>query len=233
MGSTSSLMTITEAANRLGRSKRSIHNYINKGFIRRKSVDGDVVVHREDVEQLAEELGTDFPALNRRTLFEINNRLRKLEEEMATVKQVWSSLGLQENPLRPDAKEAAALHKAATDYLSVDTYQWKELESWSGLFLQIDERVIEKVGEVTSSHQPWHPFLTLASRMVEFVGKAKGIKTDISLQSLRAKLEMGRKRVREAALLWVEAGKGTVPAHLFKALDSDKESLLRSLSNSR
>lgn len=220
-------MPIGEAANRLGCTKRSVHNYINRGFVRRVVRDGKALVHREDIEQLALDKGTDFPALSRKSMFEVMHRLRRLEEQMALVHGMW---GIQEKPLRPSVREAAGLYKAATDYLSVDKWQVHELDSWAGLFNQFDEKTLEVVAEAVSETQPWKVFHDLAGRMLDFVTKSKDLKSSLQLQALRTKLDMGKKRVREAALFWMEAGKGTIPSHIFKALDTPKEDLLRALS---
>jgi hypothetical protein len=220
-------MLIEEAANRLGCTKRSVHNYINRGFVRRVVRDGKTCVQREDVEQLALDKGTDFPAMSRKTMHELNHRIRKLEEQMALVQEAW---GIQEKPLRPSEKEAAGLYKAATDYLSVAGWKAHELETWANLFNQFDEKTLEALADAMKDSQPWKVFFELSSRMLEFITNAKGAKESLQLQALRAKMEMGKKKVRESALFWIESGRGTVSAHIFKALDSPKEDLLRALA---
>jgi hypothetical protein len=222
-------MTIAEAANRLSVSKRSVHNYINKGFVRRAVRNSEVLVHRDDVEQLAEEKGTDFPALNRRTLHELNQRLRKIEEQMVMVQEIWSSWGVVEKPLRPNPQEAAGLHKAVTDYLTADQFLFEEIETWAGIFAKIDEQALTRVAEAVQTVKPWEPFHQLVNRMLAYVSASKEAKKSLPLQALKAKLEVGRRKVREAALLWVESGRGTVEKAIFKGLDSPKEDLLRAI----
>jgi hypothetical protein len=221
----SAFLSIEEAATRLGRHKRSIHNYITKGFLNRIYRDGRVLIPSEDVEQLAVELGTDFPALNRKTLFEMQSRLRKLETQMAMVQATW---GAQEKPLRPNPNEAVGLMKAATDYMTVKKWRFEELNQWATLFNQIDEDVLAIVASACMTTKPWENFHQLAGRMLDYIDKSKP--ETLEMQALRAKMESGKKRVREAALFWLESGRGTVPVQVFKALDTPREDLLRALS---
>jgi excisionase family DNA binding protein len=223
-------MTVPEAAARLGCSKRSVHNYLKKGFLRKEAIrNRAVLVKSEDVEQLAEELGTDFPVVNRRTVFQLNRRITQLEEEMRVMKTMWEAMGIQEKPLKMDDKEAASLHRAVIDYLTLPKYQLKELDSWAGIFNQVDEKAIEHLAAVTGSAQPWKPLFDLVTRMSDFLSPKK-VKDDLSLQALKAKMEQGRKKVRAAALFWIESGKGTIPQALFQALDTPQDELRRALT---
>lgn len=225
MGST--FLTIDEAARRLGRHRRSIANYIDKGFLRKVPRGRKVVIPAEDVEQLAVELGTDFPAMTRKSFFDMQNRLKKLEEKMSLVEQVW---GIQEKPFRPNQKEAVGLHTAVTQYLQAKAYHAGELEAWAMTFNRIDEKTLASIAEACLTSKPWEPIFELVTRMVEFVDAQKDLKTSLTLQAVRAKLDAGRRKVREAALFWIESGKGTVPQQIFRVLDTPKEDLLRSLT---
>jgi hypothetical protein len=220
-----SLLTITEVATRLGRHRRSIHNYLEKGFLRRVERNGKVLVPSEDVEQLAVELGTDFPALTRRTLFEMQAKIRKLEEGQRVFEKMW---GIQEKPLRPSPNEAAGLLKATTDYLSNTSWRFEELNSWALLFNRVDEETLDALAEHGMTTKPWEPLYDLSLRMLAFIDKTKA--ETLELQALRATMESGRKKIREATLFWIERGRGTVPQQVFKLLDSPKEDLLRSLA---
>lgn len=226
MGST--FTTIDEAAHRLGKHRRSISNYMDKGFLRKVHRGRRVVIPTEDVEQLAVELGTDFPALTRRTFFEMQSRLKSLEEKMALVEQVW---GIQEKPFRPNQKEAVGLYVAVTQYLQAKTYQASELEAWAMTLNRIDETALTAVAEANLTTKPWEPFFELVTRMLSFVDAQKDLKANLTLQALRAKLDAGRRKVREAALFWIESGRGTVPQRLFRVLDTPKEDLLRALAS--
>jgi hypothetical protein len=225
MGST--FVTVDEAAARLDRTRKTIFEYLKKGFLHRHLRNNKVMIDRDEVEQLAVELGTDFPAITRHTMFGVLSRLKKLEEQMHVVEATW---GLQERPLRPNPNEASGLFRAATDFLCATEWDVQQLETWAGLFNQVDEETLTRVAAAVNETKPWEVFYRLAGRMVEFVDAVPAAKEVLALKALRAKMEMGRKKVREAALLWIEAGRGGVPDHVFKALDTPQEDLLRRLS---
>jgi excisionase family DNA binding protein len=224
----SNFLTIDEAARRLNRHRRSIMNYLDKGFLKKVVRGRNVLISTEDVEQLAIELGSDSPAMNRKAFFEMQSRLKKLEEKMSVVEHIWGS---QESPLRPNQKEAAGMYKAVTDYLTVASYKYQEMESWAGLFNRIDEKTLEAIAEHSLTTNPWAPYFELATRMVNHIDSKKELKTSLLLQACRAKLEAGRRKVREAALFWIESGRVSVPQKLFQLLDTPKEDLLRVLTS--
>jgi hypothetical protein len=228
MGSTSSrFLTINETATRLNVSRRTVHTYITKGFLRRNLRDGKVLLLKEEIEQLAVELGTDMPALTRKTFFNLTARVRRLEEQMAMAQAAW---GAQEmKPMRPNTQEAVALYKAATDYLATKEWKFEAMSQWAELFGHFDEELLRRLAEANLTVQPWLVFYTLAARMSSYLGSTKEMKDDVRVQALRAKLEQGRKRIREMALFWIESKQGIVPAEVFKDFDTPKDDLLRSL----
>lgn len=225
MGST--FLTIDEAARRLNRHRRSVANYLDKGLLKKIVRGRNVLIPAEDVEQLAIELGSDAPAMNRKSFLEMQSRLKKLEEKMAVFEAIW---GAQEAPLRPNPKEAAGMWQAVRDYLSNKTYQFQELQAWAGLFNRIDETTLSAIADHALDPAPWRPYYDLVTRMLDHLDSKKELKTSLLLQACRAKMDAGKRKVREAALFWIESGRGTVPAALFKTLDTPKEDLLRSLT---
>lgn len=220
-------MTFEEAANRLGRSKRSVHNYVKQGFIKRSMLDGKVVLQRDDVEQLAVELGADLPAMNRKTFFQLQSRIQKLEEQMVLVQQMW---GIQEKPLHPNETEAAGLYRAALDSLkSAPTWSVQEMEMWVDLFLRFDETTLTQVSKTARINNPWDVFMKLSMGFSNQVGQDKGLAASLPLQALLSKIETARKRLKAEAVLWVEANRG-LPSD-FKQYDTLKEDLIKRLGS--
>lgn len=227
MGST--FLTIGETANRLNVSKRTVHNYIDKGFLRRLLRDGKVYLSKEEVEQLAVDLGSDFPALTRKNMYDVTRRLRQLEEKMAVMEQVWATWGVQDQPMRPDNETAAKLYDAATGFLTVSRWPLEVIESWTKVFNQMDETFLESISVVAKTPQPWLVFYQLATKMLEFVTQAKETKSSLLLQALQTKLQMGRRKVREEALFWMESGRGLVQPGALPLPETPQEELLRHL----
>lgn len=220
-------MTFEEAANRLGRSKRSVHTYVKQGFIRKSLLDGKVVLQREDIEQLAVELGADLPAMNRKTFFQLQSRIQKLEEQMVLVQQMW---GIQEKPLHPSETEASGLYRAALESLNSSPF-WsvQETEMWVDLFLRFDEVTLTQISKTAKINNPWDVFMKLALGFSQQIGQDKGFAGSLPLQALYRKVETARKRLKAEAVLWIEAHRG-LPMDMAQ-YDSPKEDLLRKLGS--
>jgi hypothetical protein len=223
--------TYKSAAKRLNRSQRSIYDYVAKGFIKKQVSDnGTVLLSGEDVDQLAEEIGTDLPALNRKTFFQLQSRLRRLEEKMVLVQNI---LQIYKTPLRPQGAEAFALHRSATDAIKEETWSQEEITLWTDLLLRFDEATLDTIGDTLKLNKPWEVFYLLCVNMMKFCSKQYDKKPDIVWQSLHSKLDEGRKNLRATALMWIEAGRGTVSSSLIKEFETNKEKLIKSLVNGK
>jgi hypothetical protein len=223
----SDFCTFEEAATRLCRSKRMIHNYVKKGLIRRKLEKDSVLLYREDVEQLAVELGSDMPAMTRQTFFQLMNRVRKLEEDTAVFKRMWD---VQDRPLRPSNEEAIGLFNAATQAAKCKEWKYEELETWASMFDRMDEVFFDTVAKATVLSKPWNVFYNLCLNMMGFASEKNREKPDLQAQILHKKLDEGRKKMRSTVLMWIEAGRGTVPEAVFRQLNNDQDDLLRRLT---
>lgn len=221
--------TFDEAARRLGRSKRTIHNYIKQGFLNRVVDNGAILLRREDVEQLAVDLGSDAPALNRKTVYELQSRIRKLEQDMSVVRM---ALQIRDNPLRPSDEEASGFYKAAVMALKAGNWSRKEVELWVDYLHRIDEVTLDTFLKSTGILQPWKVFYDLCIHMMEAVSNEETYRTDLEWQVLHKKLDEVRKRMRDSIILWMEMGRGTLPDSALKSVDTVKEDLLRRISSS-
>lgn len=224
----SSYCTFEEAASRLKRSKRSVHLYVAQGRIRREAVPGGGVhLHRDDVEQLAVELGTDLPALNRKTFFSLIGRVQKLEKDNEVMRRM---LGVGHVPLAPSPTEAAGLYRRAADALAAGKWVEEEVRLWASLFPRLGEAVFAAVAEAVSVPSPWAVFLDLCQSMAATLSKSPGYETSLQSQQLAVDLEEGRRSLRSSAVIWIEMGRGTVPPSIASAVDGEKDGLLRRLS---
>jgi len=225
----SDFVTFEEAASRLNRSKRSIHYYLKQGLLTKKLVNGEVLLPRADVEQLAIDLGADVPAINRKSFFELMSRVRKLEETVSVFKRMWD---VQDKPLRPSDAEAMGLYGAATQALTATMWKKEEIEMWADLFDRMDETFLDTVGKVTSLPKPWATFYNLCLNMMSYLKEFEKGAPALELQILHRKLDEGRKKMRGTILMWIETGRGTIPESVFKQLNNDQDDLLRRLSKS-
>jgi hypothetical protein len=211
------------AANRLQRSKRTVHTYVNQGFIRRITENGKVVLLLEDVEQLAVELGTDTPALNRKTFFQLSSRVKKLEDEMNAVKHI---LEIRDAPLRPSELEAKGLYAAAAESLGRRKWSIDEMRLWAEQFERMDEVTLDTFREALGEPKPWQLFYELCLEMM----KTLSSETSLECMALHRKLDEGRKKMRATIVMWIEMGRGSIPDNVFRLIDSGKESVLRKVS---
>ena len=222
----SGFYSFEEAANRLGRSKRSIHSYVKQGLLKRVVNNGLVLLRKEDVEQLAVELGSDAPAMNRHSFFQIQSRLAKLENEMVTIKHI---LEIRDEPLRPGANEAIGLYRAAADSLSRKKWVMDEVRLWADQFERMDEVAVETICKANQNPKAWVVFYDLLLEMQKYVAAQFSKKPDLEWQALEKKLDEGRKKLRPTIVILIEMNKG-VSESFIGSLEDPKETLLRRLA---
>lgn len=222
----SEFYTYEQAAQRLDRSKRMIYVYLEKGWLKRVHRDGEVVLSKDEVEQLALELGSDAPAMNRKSFMEVFSRLRKLEEDNAVFRRMW---GMVDKPLRPSRDEAIGFHAAASHNLAFTSWKAEEVSMWADQFDRMDEVFFDAVRDATVLAQPYAVFYNLCLKLMSWVSEKNAEKPDLEMQILHKRLDEGRKKMRSTILMWVEMGRGTVPEALFKKLNTEGDELLKRL----
>ena len=227
----SSFYTVEEAASRLNRCKRSIWDYINKGLIKKELRSGKVVLPVDDVEQLALSLGTDYPALTRQTYFLMQARLKKLEEEMVTVKTI---LEIRVDPLRLDNIAARGMFEASKHYLAATgtkdfVISEENVDHWADIFIRVDEETLDSLVKANLEPTAWKPFYEWCLVLLNYSTLQDQVKPSIVWQARAQKLDQGRKKIRDAIIFWVESGRGTTSAMVADILDSPKEALVRRL----
>lgn len=219
--------TYEEAARRLGRSSRTIHNYVKKGLLRRAVDNGNVVLHREDVDQLAEEVGADLPAMNRKAFLELHARVRKLEEGMAVMRKMY---GIEDRPpLRPSVDEARQLYQNAEEAMVKKTYHTAEIELWVGVFSRIDEITFDLMSKAGLPSSCWMPFFKTCMEMMDYVSDPNRSGANPKWLQQHTELDECRKRLRSTVLMWVEMGKGSVGLEVVRQLGTGRDDLMMRL----
>lgn len=221
--------TLEESKNRLNRSLRSLHYYVRDGLLRKELRDGQIVLRKEDVEQLAIELGTDAPAMNRKTFLQLAAKVRQLETTMAVVRR---RLDISP-PLRPTLEEALNLHRAATRALAKGQWDIKEAGVWTAIFEGLDEVALEKVGEAIHAAKPWMIFYELCLALMKRVSYQPDFATSLELQSAHQLLDLSRKKLREVIVVWTELGRGSLTPTALKDLDSDVDDVMKRITSKK
>jgi hypothetical protein len=223
----SSFYTFDEAVEKLGKSKRSVYDYLRQGLLRREKRDGRTFIPVEDVENLAVDIGHGFPPMNRKTFFQLMARVQKLEQDMSVVRRMT---GIQDQPLRPNKEEARGLFMAATQALGAKAWHREEIATWADLFDRMDEVCFDIFADYVNEPLSWAVFYQLCLAMMKYVSQAEDYKTSLIAQHTHKRLDEGRKAIRGTILMWVELGKGGTPDALLRALDDGRGMLLRQLA---
>jgi excisionase family DNA binding protein len=217
----SDFVSTTEAAKLLGRSRRTVIAYQQKGALRRVRNGRRVLIPKEDVESLAVDIGANLPAANRKTIYQLVARVQRLEAAIAVLKK---AAGLQDAAIRPAKEEAAGLYTAATRALASSTWSLAEIGMWVDLYEKLDEISFDEISAYSGHQEAWWPFYQLCVAQTKQVAHTKSFETSLSLQQLHSRLCLAMKNMRGIILVWVEVGGGTALTQAFPI-----EGLLKSL----
>lgn len=218
-------VTFEEASVLLKCTKRTVQNFVKRGQLRRAYVEGSVVLHRDEVEQLVEERGSNLPALNNKTLLECLSRIKVLETKVAVFQKIT---GVEEAPpLRPEGPEALKFLENLDYYLNQSSYQREVIDFWSGLFRRIDETTLDLLRTTSGRDDSWKKLFDLCLRLLDFCASSKTLTSAQKYQHF-IDLSESKKRLRDVCLVWVEL-RGSSTQYLRKALGAGKDDLVQRL----
>lgn len=221
--------TFAEAAKLLKRSVRTIHTYVERGYIRREYEGDKVVLCRDDVEQLASEQGLNLPALNNKTLTDIQGRLRTLETQMAVVKKIY---GIDvRDPLRPSPDLALGLQRAVECALKEKYFEPEEVNLWISQFLRMDEVTFELFRKAGVPADGWQAVFGLCMHLIEFTADPNKSRDSRAWSQYHLELAECLKHLRSIILVWIESGKGAATTALRRHLGGGKDDLVRRLTS--
>lgn len=227
----SGFYSIKEAALRLNKSERSVYGYIKNGFIKKTTVDGQARLDREDVDLLAVDLGSDAPALNRKTFFQMQSQLKKLQDQMGAVMHILEMRSVP--PLRPDAPTSTGILHGVQHYMSLQNREehWTQAKigEWASILERIDEQTLSAFVEVSNNPQAWVPVFKYCAEMADFCWEQDRKTPSLSWQALAGRMETVRKGLRASVVVWAEMNTGTLPSSLIEVLGSQKEALVARL----
>lgn len=217
---------VKDVAKRLGCTPRSVWNYVHAGLLKTKKEDGRTIFNPAEVDELAIELGANFPRLSRQAFYRLYAEVQQLKNDMSTVRRI---IGYPDY-LRPTPEEAAGFYAAARSAMERGSWALAELKMWADLFDRMDELCLNTVIEVSGDPTAWKLFYMLCLSMLASLAADPSLKTDLQLQHLQQRLHGGRKCLRGTIILWAEIGKlGPGSEKLAHALDDGEEALVRRL----
>lgn len=200
------LYTFEEAAKVLNCSKRSINNYIRKGFITRifDSSDNKYKVSKPETDTFASEATTSYPGLSKRNFMELERRVKRSEESLAVIKHI---LGIGEKPIRLDDLSARKFLDACMAARNANQWAVEEIEFWASQLLLFDEVTLESIAKVNTLTAPWVPFFKLSSDMYECAQKLFDSTPSLKHEGALLKIEKAKKNLFSMGLVWTELNK--------------------------
>ncbi len=198
MGS-GSYYTFAQAAERLQRSKRSLHHYVQNGRLRKIIVDGAPSLEKEDVESLREEMLLESPTVNKKTIKTLQIEIQKLQMKVALLERIAE---VRDKPIREEPASVLELYLAADAYFKADANKWgfKAIEHWMDLFERMDETFFDNVRKISNNNQPWMPFFELCLAMLRFAQQVEP--QSLTMQAITNRLSLARTHLRRVILIW-------------------------------
>lgn len=202
--------TVQQAARHLQCSERTVRSYAKQGLLTQLRVSGERRRFYDPAEveelRLASERGRISVSTEEFAM--VRAQVRRLQ---ATLDVVLRVLDTREEPLHVTAEYGKELLVLALSQLRQGAWAPAEMESWSEVFLRLDENDLQAVALATEDPRPWLPFLRLCTAMTSVLPSYDEYKTDLGLQSLHKKLAEGRRRLRVSAVIYCEMRGATEP----------------------
>ena len=193
-------MSIAEAARVLGKTERTIRNYIKTAQLTSARRGRSRFLDPEEVQELlVEEDSSRVTAAEMRAL---RATVRRLEAHINVIQQM---LDLKNEPLGMTDEYARSLLSAALEQYGRPhgSYTIKELEAWASIFARMDESDLQTLCAATSATS-WKTLLRLSSRMVSEVASREDYKTSLDAQQVHRLLADGRRRLKISIFIYLE-----------------------------
>jgi hypothetical protein len=221
-----SFCTIREAAARLGKSTRQIHNYIKDGLLTKWLENGKTFVYKEEVEQLAADRDSKAPTLTRKNFYLLMNRVSVLENQVRTL---CEALQIRSEVLRPTPQEASGLYRGAVETLTKGKWADDEARMWATWFERMDEVTLESFCDVSQDSRAWVPFMRLCRTMLAFMEARSLQVANLEVQKTVESLKLGEIKLQTAVKMLIEMGRGVSVDTILALTENPKTALLHSL----
>lgn len=197
----SDFVSVKEAAKLLKRTSRTVVAYQQRGLLRRVRVGKKVLIPKEDVETLSEEINANLPPLSRKTFYQLFARVQYLESAVAILKK---AAGFGDSPIRPGKDESAGLVDAAQRALEAGAWSSEEIYMWASVYEKLDEASFYEISTHTGNDESWRPFYELCVAQTSQVTKMNGFASSLPLQQLHTRLCGSLNMLRRVVIAWVE-----------------------------
>lgn len=203
-------LTLQETARHLGCSERTVRSYSRQGLLTQVRVPGDRrrFYDPAEVEELRAAAARGRTAVSHTEFAAMRAQVRRLQ---ATLDVVLRILDTRNEPLGVTAEYAVELLALALDQLRRGRWAPAEIETWSEVFLRLDENDFSVIAAAAADGRPWLPFLRLCTAMSAALPEHPDYKTSLDLQALHKKTAEGRRRLRTSAVIYCELRGATEP----------------------
>lgn len=204
MGSESTYILVTKAANVLGCDAERVHELCDQGLIRREMKENEVLVRREDVAEIhrLNLLGVIAPG-------EIIRRLviaeREIERLRLSVDMLYEINNLSASRYhRLSDEKLYEIYERVMSGSEKDQWSIEEMAYLADVFGKISELEIDRLNEILEIDHSWKHFYALCLRVTRHVATHKLLDTNLNLQRIRDLLTVGRKNLSTIAVLFIE-----------------------------
>lgn len=131
----------------------------------------------------------------------IVRRLEKLERDL----EVLLYAGGYSSALQLSPEQALLTYQVAEQQSKRETFTETDVEDLTVMLNGVTEEIIEMIQVQTDVPHPWVCFWTLAARLQQHLRTKKKYETDLGYQRLYMELTSARHRLRDIALVFIEA----------------------------
>jgi hypothetical protein len=163
-----------------------------------------VEVEELRVEKAGAKKGRVLPSVE---LQQLKVRIHRMESQLTAVLRI---LDAKDEPLGLQGEAASQIHAACQARLRGGDWSLQEIKSWLEILLRITEEDFHEIRAAASITQPWRPFLQLCHLLLTVVGKHEVLRTSVELQTMHRSLGEAKRRLRIAAVLFIESKGGAV-----------------------
>ena len=199
----SEFISVKDASVLLNKAPRTVYRMIKKRQLSRRTHGGRVVLLLQEVQDFSVCSDSFHRVVNPENFNRLSLRVKRAESNLMLVNRV---LELRRDPIRLPDHELALLYQGCLGMITENSFEFKELQNWSDIFLRVDDWFFQKLRSLTGDESPTAKFYALAKKMLGSVRAAKGFKTSVELQAAADLLDKSRRQLLAQVSFELELG---------------------------
>jgi hypothetical protein len=202
-------ISLEEAAAEIQIAPESILSLANEGLVRKL----DSRVNRSDLQTLSKLMGVaeiDPDSLSHRVRI-LESTVSRLKEAIDILFQVNNMSSSRFSSM--EDTELTTLYENICSELNKNNWDIGRILSCCEVFIRIGECEIEKLNNLVGTNHSWKPLYELCLKQSKYVNAHPKLETDANLQRCRELLNVGRKNIREIAVVFIEVCNSLEPSY--------------------